>query len=330
MTHASGRVLIVDDSPIDAHILCNLLSDMADVTIVDHPEKALARLYRENYDVILLDVMMHGDEAGFDVCRRVRNCMPQHNDTPIVFVTGLDDSESEARGLEMGALDFITKPFAAAVVRARVGNYMALAQAQRRLKEANAELKRLSARDELTGISNRRHFQEMAEMDLSRADRSQQPVSVLLLDLDHFKRINDAYGHAAGDAVLCAVAGAWRHELRCHDVLARIGGEEFAVLLPDCSAPQAELLARRLVAATRKLRPLKGTAEDVAVTVSIGVATRLANSPTDLSGLLMAADTALYAAKREGRDRLVVASGTLALTGPCLPPTDREPAPVLP
>lgn len=301
-----GRVLIVDDSPIDTEILSNLMRDLAVPTVAHDATEALAALELQDFDVILLDVMLDGEDDGFDLCRHIKTSLPRHANTPVVFVSGRDDLDSERRGLGLGALDFIAKPYSAPIVRARITNYIALSQTQRKLIQANAELERLAVHDGLTGLVNRRHFHQVAEADLNRAERSGRPLSVLLLDLDHFKTVNDTHGHAAGDVVLKAVADAWRDQLRAQDHLARLGGEEFAILLPDTTSHQAQILGERLLRVTRQLKPEWNNVV-LSITVSIGVASRLPGRPIDLPTLLMAGDTALYAAKREGRNRMVVA-----------------------
>lgn len=307
MPHNMPRLLIVDDSPFDLRVLGNLLRDMAAVSVAASGAEALSLAADRMFDVIILDVML-GDSDGFEVCRRIR-AMPQHTMTPVIFVTGLSDHDSEERGLRLGALDFITKPFAPAVVRARIGNYIALSRSQRALWEANSELTRLAVIDSLTGLTNRRYLDSAAGTELRRADRQDQPITLMVLDLDHFKTINDTHGHGVGDAVLVAIGQAWRGTLRSEDVLSRTGGEEFVALLPDTDAEQAQILADRLLAVTRRLSvPVDDT--DLRVTVSIGMAVRPPRSGMDYGALLTTADAALYDAKRKGRDQSVLADPT--------------------
>lgn len=304
MPHDTPRLLIVDDSPFDLRVLGTLLRDMAQVSVASSGAEALSLAADRMFDVIILDVML-GDWDGFELCRRIR-AMPQHAMTPIIFVTGLSDHDSEERGLRLGALDFITKPFAPALVQARIGNYIALSRSQRALWEANSELSRLAVVDSLTGLTNRRYLDSAADTELRRADRQDQPITMMVLDLDHFKTINDTHGHGVGDAVLVAMGQAWRGTLRSEDVLSRVGGEEFVALLPDTDTAQAEVLADRLLAVTRRLSvPVDNI--DLGVTVSIGIAVRAPRSGMDYGRFLATADAALYEAKRLGRDRAVLA-----------------------
>jgi diguanylate cyclase (GGDEF)-like protein len=306
MTSDTPRVLVVDDSPVDICMLGSLLKDMASVSFAQSGQQALVQAATEPFDAILLDVVLD-DMDGFELCQRIK-ALPLHGLTPIIFVTRLTDHDSEQRGLSLGALDFICKPFAPALVQARVRNYINLGRTQRALKEANCELSRLAVMDPLTGLTNRRYLDTAAETELRRADRQGTPVSVLVLDLDHFKAINDTYGHGVGDTVLTAAAQVWRRTLRSEDILCRVGGEEFVALLPGTDVAQAQRLAERLLAVTRRQR-INVDDQDIRVTTSIGIAARPAGSALPIADLLLIADAALYAAKHGGRDRAIL--GTL-------------------
>ncbi|MGC2857578.1 diguanylate cyclase [Novispirillum sp. DQ9] len=303
MSSETPRILVVDDSSVDICMLGNLLKELASVSFARSGEQALMLARGEAFDAILLDVVLD-DMDGFELCRRIKE-LPLHGLTPIIFVTRLCDHDSEEMGLSLGALDFITKPFAPALVKARVRNYIALGYTQRALKEANAELSRLAVMDPLTGLTNRRYFDTAADTELRRADRQGQPVALLALDLDHFKLVNDTHGHGTGDAVLTTMAQAWRRTLRSEDILCRIGGEEFVALLPNTSAEQAESLAQRLLTVTRR-QHIDVDGVSIRVTTSIGIAMRPAGSTLTIADMLCSGDAALYAAKRTGRDRAVL------------------------
>lgn len=303
MTSETPRILVVDDSSVDICMLGSLLKDMASVSFARSGEQALMLARSEPFDAILLDVVLD-DMDGFELCRRIKE-LPLHSLTPIIFVTRLSDHDSEEMGLRLGALDFITKPFAPALVQARVRNYIALGCTQRALKEANAELSRLAVMDPLTGLTNRRYFDSAAETELRRADRQDQPVALLMLDLDHFKLVNDTHGHGIGDAVLTSLAQAWRRTLRSEDILCRVGGEEFVALLPNTGAEQAERLAERLLVVTRRQR-VEAEGVCIRVTASIGIAVRPSGSGLPVGDMLAAGDAALYAAKRSGRDCFIL------------------------
>lgn len=303
MTSETPRILVVDDSSVDICMLGSLLKDMAAVSFARSGEQALMLARGESFDAILLDVVLD-DMDGFELCRRIKD-LPLHGLTPIIFVTRLSDHDSEEKGLRLGALDFITKPFAPALVQARVRNYIALGYTQRALKEANAELSRLAVMDPLTGLTNRRYFDTAAETELRRADRQDQPVALLVFDLDHFKLVNDTHGHGTGDAVLTNLGQAWRRTLRSEDILCRVGGEEFVALLPNTCAEQAERLAERLLAVTRR-QAIEVDGVNIRITTSIGIAVRPSGSGLPIADMVAAGDAALYAAKRTGRDRAVL------------------------
>lgn len=305
MSSETPRILVVDDSSVDICMLGSLLKDMASVSFARTGQQALMQARSEPFDCILLDVVLD-DMDGFELCSRIK-AMPLHSMTPIIFVTRLSDHDSEQQGLSLGALDFITKPFAPALVQARVRNYIALGRTQRALKEANSELSRLAVMDPLTGLTNRRYLDTAADTELRRADRQGQPIALLVLDLDNFKAINDTHGHGVGDVVLTSAAQLWRRTLRSEDILCRVGGEEFVALLPGTDAEQAQLLAERLLTVTRRQSiAVEGT--DIRVSTSIGISVRPANSGLPITDVLAAADAALYTAKRSGRDRAVLAA----------------------
>jgi diguanylate cyclase (GGDEF)-like protein len=181
-----------------------------------------------------------------------------------------------------------------------------LEEKARELEEQRAAIERLANTDALTGAISRRHFEELGWRELARAERAAEPVALLALDIDHFKSVNDAHGHAGGDAVLCAFARTCEEQLRATDLFARIGGEEFVVLLPGCGAADAMLAAERIRAAVERAPVLLGGGTAQPVTVSIGVVVREPGA-APLAALLQAADEALYAAKRGGRNRVVAA-----------------------
>lgn len=304
MDEPVSKILLVDDSPGDIRILANLLAGMGTLVFAINGEDALVKAAAEDFDVILLDVMLP-DMDGFEVCRRL-NLAQADALAPVIFVTALDDVASEEKGLLLGALDYVSKPFVPAVVRARVRNHVLLSRTAKALRRANRQLELLAALDPLTDVFNRRHFDAALQQELMRAQRTGKPLSVLLLDLDHFKAVNDTHGHAAGDAALVQAARAWQAELRAHDVIARAGGEEFAIVLPGADAPQARLVAERLLETTRRLRIPLPEGGSFGFTASIGVAAGCGcDASVGFEQVMASADRALYAAKRAGRDRVV-------------------------
>lgn len=301
MENRPSKVLIVDDSPGDIRILANLLAGMATMMFATTGEEALAKAAEEDFDVILLDIMLP-DMDGFEVFRRL-NARSVGGPTPVIFVTVLDDEASEETGLLLGALDYVSKPYVPAIVRARVRNHIELSRTTKALRAANEQLARLAALDPLTSVFNRRQFGAVVRQEIQRAYRKPTPLSLLLIDIDHFKTVNDRFGHAAGDAALVAATGAWQAELRAHDVLGRLGGEEFGVLLPDTDAEQARRVAARLLDVTRSLRFERPGGGQFGVTASIGIAAGCdCSDGLDYDRLMACADSALYEAKNLGRD----------------------------
>ncbi len=296
-------VLVVDDEPSNIQALARVIKDDCRVQVANNGEKALAIATGEAPpDLILLDVQMP-DLDGYEVCRRLKKDSRAHT-IPVIFVTAHASPTDEEQGLLLGAVDFIAKPFYPAIVRARVRTHLSL-------KRKADLLERISLLDGLTNLPNRRQFDDRLDMEQRRARREETPLSVIMLDIDHFKAINDTFGHGSGDDCLQKVAWAVdRNVERPADLVARYGGEEFVALLPgtdaDGAAHQAERF-RRTVADLALPHP-RSSAADV-VTISLGVATltpagAAAESAADL---LERADKALYAAKNGGRNRYVVA-----------------------
>jgi len=290
-------VLIVDDEPSNIEILSEVLDEQHDIAFASGGEEAVEAAIQLAPDLILLDVLMPAPD-GHEVCRRLQT-EPATKGIPIIFVTALSDVEDEARGLELGAVDYVTKPISPPIVRARVRNHI-------ELKRARDTLAKLAATDGLTGLGNRRSFEQGLHREWSRHLRSGNPLSLVLLDIDHFKAFNDRYGHLAGDDCLRAVARTLPLVVkRGTDVVARYGGEEFACLMPDTDAASAAALAEELRDAIAGLG-IEHRASTVApcVTASLGVASVDGEFDGDPTSLVAAADAALYRAKEAGRNRV--------------------------
>jgi len=264
-------------------------------------EAALAQAELHQPDLVLLDVMMPGMD-GYETCRRLK-ARDKTKDVAVIFITGADGEAEEATGLGLGAIDYITKPFAPAIVRARVQNHLALVRANEELRAANEMLQRLAVTDALSGLANRRRFLEVGSQELERARRSGGLLCVLMLDIDHFKAINDTHGHPAGDAVIQAVARTLSDGVRSIDLAGRLGGEEFAVLLPITDCKGAVELADRLRERIASQAIPWENGQELRVTVSVGVAQGTPKTRT-FEALLGAADQALYRAKNAGRNRV--------------------------
>ncbi|MDE1146485.1 MAG: diguanylate cyclase [Azospirillaceae bacterium] len=310
---APFRILVVDDDVASVRVLSSILNEMGEVFFATNGPAALKRVHGERPDLVLLDAEMPGMD-GFAVCATLKSD-PQFQDLPILFVTAHSDIEFETRALELGAVDFISKPFSPAIVKARVKTHLTL-------KQRTDALNRLVSQDSLTGIANRRAFDKALDAEMRRAHRAGGMLSLLMIDVDFFKRYNDHYGHPAGDDCLRRVASALAGVVkRPGELVARFGGEEFAVVLPACTASGAILLAEKLRAAVADME-IPHAQSDVCstVTISLGIANHTfgpdedATVPTlvqDLqTALLLAADHGLYQAKRTGRNRAVLAEMT--------------------
>lgn len=314
--HKIQTVLIVDDEPTNVQTLAGLLKEEFRIQVATSGEKALSLAAGEHQpDLILLDILMpHMD--GYEVCRRLKE-EPRTSEIPVVFVTARDATSDEEKGFLLGAVDYISRPFSPAIVRARVRTHLSL-------KRKTDLLEQISMRDALTGIPNRRYFDGLFERERLRALREKQLLSVIMMDIDRFKDFNDNYGHGSGDEALRKVARVLGEGVdRPADVVARYGGEEFVALLPRTHAEGAEELAERFRASVEALAlPHEYSSVAPVVTLSLGVATAsgeegaLSGAGSDvesavrpLSGdaLLKRADSALYTAKREGRNRYRVA-----------------------
>src|SRR3990167_6990685 len=283
------KLLLVDDQRVNILVLHELFREDCEVFMATGGEQALQVCRTVLPDLILLDVHMEGID-GHEVCRRLK-AAPDTRDIPIIFVTAQGAEQDEARGLELGAVDFI--------VKARVNTHLTL-------KRQSDILRSFALLDGLTGVANRRKFDEELELNWRRSLREQSPLSVIMIDVDHFKRFNDRYGHLAGDAALQAVARALNDVIkRPYDLLARYGGEEFVCVLPSTGQVEAVQIAERMQVSVRalKIAHLDSAVEQM-LTVSLGVATVVPNSETTSDALLAEADRQLYQAKQAGRARI--------------------------
>lgn len=301
----NSTILIVDDTPGNIEILASVLKDY-ELLVATSGEEALELAAAANPDLILLDVVMP-DIDGFELCRRLK-ADDNTRKIPIIFVTAMNQEVDEALGLDIGAIDYITKPISAPIVKARVRNHL-------ELKRSRDILERQSMIDGLTGVANRRRFDEFLEQEWRRAMRNRLPISLILLDVDFFKRYNDKYGHLAGDDCLRKVARVIAQMLyHPADLVVRYGGEEFACILPETDTSGAVEVAQRLKDGVETLQIPHGRSTVAGyVTISLGVATAIPHPDTPPTLLIEAADRLLYEAKHAGRNR--VYTRQLALSG---------------
>jgi diguanylate cyclase (GGDEF)-like protein len=295
-----STVLVVDDMVANIEILNGILNPDFEVLFATNGPDCLELARAQSPDIILLDVVMP-EMDGYQVCALLKS-EEKTQDIPVIFVTGMDQESDESKGLNIGGVDYITKPVRPSIVRARIRNHL-------ELKRCRDRLMNLSNIDGLTGIANRRRFDEVFEREWLRARRNQSSISLVLMDIDHFKGYNDRYGHLYGDECLRKIArGIAENAQRPADLLARYGGEEFAVLLPETQEKGAISVAESIQA---KVKSLAITYEDSPVsdrvTLSIGVAALIPNDSCSRYDLISLADGRLYAAKRNGRNLIKAA-----------------------
>lgn len=309
---ATPSILLVDDDPAVIQVLSKTLSGLGRLRFATSGADALRLAQEEVPDLVLLDAEMPG-MSGFETWEAMRS-LPPLKDLPVMFVTSHGEEAMEERGLALGAADFIAKPVRPTILLARV-------RTQLRLKLALDKLRALAGTDSLTGLANRRSLDESLNGEWLRARRMLRPMSVLLIDVDHFKRFNDRYGHLKGDEALMAVTRVLKESAsRPGDVVARYGGEEFAVLLPETNRAGAAVVARAILAHMDEFGIPHEASELGHLTVSIGAATyqpvdegqgsasvprvRPAGDAHDempIEAVLALADEALYESKRNGR-----------------------------
>lgn len=291
------KILIIDDSQVQANHLRMILESEYEITIANTAGRGLQLAQDGEFDLILLDVVMP-DMDGFQLLKRLQEeFLTQH--VPVIMITSLSDTQSEERGLTLGAVDYITKPFHPLVVKARVHTHI-------KLYRYRLQIEKQAMFDELTGIANRRRYDSCSITKWQDAIRLQKPISLCIFDIDKFKVYNDTYGHPAGDKVIAAVAAtAAAHLRRSTDFLARYGGEEFVAIILGSDAEAAFNHLKRVRQAVEDLHIPHNA--DIApwVTVSVGGVTVAPQLGDAYDTYLKIADTMLYDAKRLGRNQVV-------------------------
>lgn len=289
-------VLVVDDEKQNRSLLAELLNDDCRIVLAKSGTQALERTREQQPDLILLDVLMP-DMSGYHVIQALKNDDATRH-IPVIFISALDSTADEERGLDLGAVDYITKPFHPSIVRKRVRNHLQSIH-QRHL------LENLAMIDSLTEIANRRRYDVALENEWRRCARSGSPLSLAIIDVDHFKAYNDHLGHAQGDRVLHRIAQTLSGFVnRPGDLVARYGGEEFVVLLPNTDARSAAHIANDIRAGVEAVQlPHPASPISRHVTVSLGGMTVTPSGGQVDPRFFQEADTALYAAKAEGRNR---------------------------
>ncbi|MCP4200557.1 MAG: diguanylate cyclase [bacterium] len=311
----TGKVLVIDDSRVARRYLETVLLKSGVcrlVLLAESGREGMSLLREHDVDLVLSDVNMPG-LSGFDFLTRMR-ADRAFAEIPVIMLTGEQSFQSKLRCLESGASDYLLKPFADEELVARARIHLQLKGLQDELRSKNEQLSELAHLDSLTGIPNRHSFFESLERELGRAQRQRQPLTLGMIDIDHFKRVNDERGHLCGDQALVRTAELLKSGLRNYDLLGRYGGEEFATLFVDAGAEVAMIIAercRRRVAES----PFVLDGRKLNITVSIGLALALEPEPGMLTELISRADEALYMAKHRGRNQVVLAPQEIACVG---------------
>jgi two-component system cell cycle response regulator len=297
------RILLIDDNPTAQEMLSRMVPRFSDgpweLDWAGTYDEGLAKLVKGGYAVCLLDYRLDDGKDGLALLRAARG---EGNTTPVVFLTAETDPALDEAALQAGAMDFLVKAEFTPRMLARSVRYA------RKLGDTLEQLRQLSIHDGLTGLKNRREFERLLTEEWQRCARFERPFALVVCDIDHFKRINDTYGHSAGDLVLKHVAHLLNGQLRTVDFLARVGGEEFAIIMVETNLEDArQTMARMLVQLAGSPCTLPDSAGTVNVTLSAGIAMMPADADTT-QALFEAADKALYTAKRTGRNKVVTAA----------------------
>lgn len=311
------KVLMVEDSKVSIKAVAGYLQDMGvQPLIAETGNDAIGMYRRERPDIILLDIILP-DITGYEVAKQVRKLQGKDDWTAIIFLSGMSKDDDLARGIQAGGDDYLIKPVGRVVLQAKVSAMYRLVRMQRalvqlteqlnraneQLNHANLELHRISMTDGLTGIANRRVFDESLLREWRRCARIQKPLSIVMLDVDYFKKYNDRYGHQAGDECLKAAAREIANAVpRASDLAARYGGEEFVLILGETDGEGARRVADRIRGQLAGLMVVNEDSPHRYVTVSSGISTVVPSDDRLVEKLVKSADNALYLAKKEGRD----------------------------
>ncbi|MDO8206467.1 MAG: diguanylate cyclase [Gallionella sp.] len=304
------KVLVVEDSKVALKAISGFIEDMGVHPLLAENGRDAIELYtRERPDIILLDIILP-DTDGYEVAKEIRRLQGKDEWTAIIFLSVMSKDEDLARGIEVGGDDYIMKPVGSVVVQAKVRAMYRLVKMQRalvklagQLNDANLELQRLSMTDGLTGIANRRMFDISLAREWRRCLRLKKPMSVVMLDVDNFKKYNDRYGHQDGDDCLRAVAQeVLRSAPRAGDLVARYGGEEFVMILGETDEDGAQWVAERIRQHVAGLSLPHKDSSYGHVTVSCGVSSVLPGQDLSVEMLVKSADNALYLSKNQGRN----------------------------
>ena len=299
------RILVVDDVPANIEILLAILGDIYDVLVAIDGETALEIADEEQLDLILLDVVMP-DMNGYSVCEALKKDVKTKN-VPVIFITAVTDEVSIERAYAVGGIDYVTKPFKPKELRARIKRELQMQALISDLAQSQRELERLATTDALSGLYNRYYFSKISNELFMLAKRNQRAMSIVILDIDNFKKINDMYGHGVGDEVIKHIAKTLKDVTRQSDVICRWGGEEFLLLLPETDDEGAYTIAQNIRKVIEQSNVSVNRELEIQYRASFGVSVVDNNDAKGIEKAIHNADQALYEAKELGRNRVCMA-----------------------
>ena len=303
-----SKILLIDDSRLISQFGKSILTGKGhEVLTADSGEMGLELAFRDHPDLILLDVILPGMD-GYQICQRLK-ATPQSQDIPVIMLTSKAEPADKIKGLELGAVDYVTKPFDAGELIARVNTHLRMKELYEALQAKNRQLQELADRDGLTNLFNHRFFHDHLTREMDRARRYGGIVSCVIVDIDFFKKVNDTYGHQTGDLILKEVSGLLQKGIRDSDLAARYGGEEFALVLVQSDAEVAVLICERIRSQIAAM-PFLSADSPIHITASFGIASFPSVGMKEEKNLIEAADQALYQAKEGGRNRVVSSERT--------------------
>ena len=297
------NILIVDDTETNIDILVELLGDFYEIVVALDGISALEILQEQEIDLILLDIMMPIMD-GYQVCKKIKKDTSM-NSIPVIFITARTDEASIEKAYEVGGVDYVTKPFKPKELFARVKTQLQLSTLIKELEASKRELKYLSEIDPMTKLYNRRYFNHVAKNMMQLAKRDESTLSVVMLDIDKFKEVNDTYGHDVGDEIIIALSDILLEMTRESDLVCRYGGEEFLLLLPETSLEGALVIAEKIRKKVALFVLSLENGHKVSVTLSSGVSEVDSIQDQTIEASIKKADIALYTAKSKGRDQVV-------------------------
>lgn len=299
------NVLIIEDSKLLRNNLVKILSGIEwidNLYEAENGEEGMEILQRKSIDLVITDLAMPKADGFSFLDRKGQDERWRH--IPVIILTGSVEIQTKVQGFELGAVDYVTKPFEPAELIGRVKAQLKIKKLQDELQKANKRLEVLSNTDELTQLYNRRYFMILFEREFERSRRYHLPLCLMMIDIDHFKEVNDKYGHLAGDQVLVSVAHLIRSVVRNIDLTARYGGEEFIILLPETDLRQGKEAAERLRQRVEASRIRLRDQGPVRITASFGIASSPRSDIQNVDDFIRLADEALYRAKQKGRNRV--------------------------